>query len=248
MFDSVEAINELDGMKHFTSLLLSVFVHGAAICTLMILPLIFANAIQKGELLTFLTAPIPPVPPNPNPPPKLAASANPESRMVASVGFDTPTRIPNGIPDAPVEEPELNYTSSLLQGVPTGNMGPGVSKTIAALIPLDPPKPLEPLTPIELKPREPIKMGGIILDARLIRKVIPVYPRMAQKARVSGPVDLEATIDEEGNVTNLRILNGHILLRDAAVEAVKQWKYKPLFLNGEPVPILAGITVVFRLN
>jgi protein TonB len=120
-------------------------------------------------------------------------------------------------------------------------MGKGITDLLAttpAEVP-NPPPPRPPHTPIRIAAIEPSK---------LIVKVNPAYPELARRARVSGTVVLEALIDEEGNVSSAKVLSGHSLLVDAAVEAVKHWKYSPTVLNGEPVPILATVTVVFRLN
>jgi protein TonB len=78
--------------------------------------------------------------------------------------------------------------------------------------------------------------------------VNPVYPVIAVKARIMGTVILEAVLDEEGGISTVKVLSGHPFLADAAVQAVKQWKYSPTILNGEPVPVIATITVVFRLD
>ena len=76
----------------------------------------------------------------------------------------------------------------------------------------------------------------------------PIYPPLAVKAGVEGTVVLLADIDVDGNVANYKVLSGHLLLRNAAIEAVRQWKYSPTILTGEPVPVRATITVVFALK
>jgi periplasmic protein TonB len=251
MFDSVKQLNPMDGAKHFTSLLLSLFIHATVLCVVVVLPLIFVKAIQEGELLTFLIAPVPPQPPQiPSPPSARSLSARDRPVVIRAKSDEAPTFIPNGIPD-PSDDAEINDNAigALVNGIQSSaNKGPGVSEAIAAIFIPEAPKLQPPPKPPERIQRELVKMGGKILDARLIRRVIPAYPYMAKIARISGPVDLEATIDEEGNVTNLHVLRGHVLLREAAFEAVSQWKYQPLILNGEPVAVLASITVVFRFN
>jgi protein TonB len=82
----------------------------------------------------------------------------------------------------------------------------------------------------------------------LIHRVTPVYPELARRARVSGIVVLEVTVDEEGTVTEVRVLRGHPLLDEAAAAAVRQWRYSPTLLSGEPVPVVATVTVVFNLR
>ncbi len=77
---------------------------------------------------------------------------------------------------------------------------------------------------------------------------MPEYPEIARRARISGDVVLEATVDEEGNVVRLLVIEGHPMLVEAALRAARQWKYSPTLLNGEPVPIIANVTVSFKLK
>ena len=91
-------------------------------------------------------------------------------------------------------------------------------------------------------------IGGKVQEAKLIRKVEPIYPEIARRARISGLVVLEVTIDEEGNVTGWKIQRGHPVLVEAAVQAVKQWKYSPTLLNGEPLQVVSTVNIDFILN
>jgi TonB family protein len=95
--------------------------------------------------------------------------------------------------------------------------------------------------------RQPIEVDGNIQESKLIRRVEPVYPELAKQARVQGRVVLVVTVDEEGSVAQIKVRNGHPLLYEAAITAVKQWKYSPTLLNGEPVPVIATVTVRFDL-
>ena len=81
----------------------------------------------------------------------------------------------------------------------------------------------------------------------LIRKVPPTYPPLARQARIQGVVILQAQISKEGNIENLQLISGHPMLAPAAIEAVKQWKYKPYLLNGEPVEVETQVQVNFTL-
>ena len=85
-------------------------------------------------------------------------------------------------------------------------------------------------------------------ESKILRRVDPVYPELAKRARVDQIVMLEVSVDEEGNVANVRVIRGHPLLDQAAIDAVKQWKYSPTLLNGEPVPVIATVTVIFKLG
>ncbi len=124
-------------------------------------------------------------------------------------------------------------------GVQTGIPGPGI---LTGVIP--PPTPLPP--PTSLVRPKPLMMGGDVLKGMVMRRVEPQYPTLARLARVSGQVVLQVHIDEEGNVDSVDVVSGNQLLIDAAVMAVRQWKYSPTLLNGEPVPVVGTITVVFN--
>ena len=94
----------------------------------------------------------------------------------------------------------------------------------------------------------PVRVGGNIKRPDMLRRVDPVYPPLARAARVMGVVILEAEVSERGIVTDVRVLRGMPLLDVAAVEAVRQWRYHPLLLNGVPMPFLVVVTVNFNLG
>ena len=94
----------------------------------------------------------------------------------------------------------------------------------------------------------PVRVGSNIAVPMKIRDQKPFYPIDAQQARVQGIVIIEATIDCDGNVVDPRILRGQPMLNEAALEAVKQWKYRPVLLNGAPVPVMMTMTVTFTLR
>jgi protein TonB len=87
-----------------------------------------------------------------------------------------------------------------------------------------------------------------VQQANLIRQIKPPYPPLARQARIQGQVILEAIISKQGSVENLRVISGHPLLIQSALDAVKQWKYKPTLLNGEPVEVVTTVTVNFNLS
>jgi bla regulator protein BlaR1 len=94
--------------------------------------------------------------------------------------------------------------------------------------------------------RDPIKVGGGIQQSKLIYKVEPTYPENAKAAGLSGKVVLQVTTNEEGFVSDVKAVDGHPILADAAFAAVKQWRYSPTtLLSGEPVPVTTTVTVVF---
>ena len=245
MFESVRQETEEGGMKYFASLMVSLGVHAVIICALVVVPLVFFNALQAQELLIFLFEPPQPPPAPPAPTPPVAAAAARHSGVTVQYGAP-PTEIPTGIPSADDSSPvAFDPTLALLQipGVEGSGQTSGIGKGIVGLT-TELPKLEAPEKP---KPRPPIRVATLE-QSKLIYKVNPVYPPLAVKAHVQGNVILEAIVDEEGSVSTLKVLSGHPLLVDAALQAVRQWKYSPTVLNGEPVSIIATVTVVFRMN
>jgi len=94
-------------------------------------------------------------------------------------------------------------------------------------------------------PPRVVRVGANVTGANLISQVPPVYPELARQARIQGVVVLEVEITKEGSVDNVRVLSGHPLLTQAALDAVKQWRYKPTLLNNEPVPVVTTVMVNF---
>jgi len=101
---------------------------------------------------------------------------------------------------------------------------------------------------IKAPQREPIHIAGTDAESRLIHKVEPVYPQLALKVRVEGKAKLAVTINEEGFVYDVRVVSGHMMLKAAAIDAVKQWQFSPTLLNGVPVPIVTTVTVIFIIK
>jgi TonB family protein len=93
-----------------------------------------------------------------------------------------------------------------------------------------------------------VRVSQGVSQALLIKKDEPEYPQEARDKRIEGTVVLQVQISEAGDVTEVRLISGHPLLAPAAIEAVKQWKYKPYLLNGEPVQVETRVTVDFRVN
>jgi TonB family protein len=99
--------------------------------------------------------------------------------------------------------------------------------------------------PIPAQNREPIRVGGNVQNSKLVEKVDPEYPERARRARISGFVDMSVTVDEQGNVTDVRINRGHPLFNDEAIAAVRKWRYSPTLLNGVPVPVITTVMIGF---
>lgn len=111
------------------------------------------------------------------------------------------------------------------------------------------PQPVaKPVVATPKPPSKPVQVGGDVQAAKLIRKIVPVYPRMAVIARISGIVRLQGIIGKDGSIQQLQVLSGPPLLINAALDAVRQWRYQPTLLNGEPVEVISPIDVIFKLS
>ena len=93
-----------------------------------------------------------------------------------------------------------------------------------------------------------VRVGGDIKEPKKIKDAKPVYPPLAQTAKISGIVIIEAIIGKDGSIRDAKILRGMPMLNDAALEAVRQWRYTPTTLNGVPVEVVMTVTVNFTLN
>jgi protein TonB len=126
----------------------------------------------------------------------------------------------------------------------------GGSRTIQPIVPLDeasfPPPPEPPPGQPDIQP--PPVIGGRVETAALVEQTTPVYPALARKAHVEGVVVLEGTITVKGRVAELRVVSGHPMLVDAAIDAVKKWKYRPAKLNGQIIPCPVTVQVRFKLQ
>jgi len=102
--------------------------------------------------------------------------------------------------------------------------------------------------PAKPKTTGPVRVGGNVQAAKIVNRVQHVYPPLARQTRISGTVRLHAIISKDGSIQQLEVLSGHPLLQQAALDAVRQWRYQPTLLNGEPVEVDTTIDVIFSLN
>jgi len=129
---------------------------------------------------------------------------------------------------------------------PVGQLGPALTGSVA-LPQAVKPKAAEPAPPKSV-PSGPIHVSSGVTAAKLVFGPPPVYPRIAVAARSQGIVRLEATIAEDGSIRNLQVVSGPPLLVNAALDAVRQWRYHPTLLNGTAVQVLTEIDVTFTLS
>jgi protein TonB len=235
------------------SVLGSVLVHGFLVAAVIAVPLLIPQTISKHDLLLTLVAPIAPPPPAPPPPVEPPARVAPRivKTQVQPVTPQTvimPTVVPKEI--AKIVDAPLPPVAGVIGGVPGGMPGGmvggvlgGILSNASATLPAPPPPP--PPAPKATPPAQPLRVGGLVSEPRPIKMVPPVYPPLASRAHVSGTVVLEATLTAEGTVKEIRVISGHPLLIQAAVDCVKNWQYEPTLLNGAPVPVILTARVTF---
>jgi periplasmic protein TonB len=114
--------------------------------------------------------------------------------------------------------------------------------------PPPPPAPQAPPPPAPAIYKGPQRVSSGVQQANLIEHITPVYPRLAIQAHVQGTVVLEAVITTGGAVDSLRVVSGHVLLVQAAIDAVRQWRYRPTLLSGQPVEVITTISVNFSFQ
>ena len=216
---------------------------------LLLIPLWFTEVLPRQQLLTFLAAPPPPPPP---PPPAAPESA---SRQVVKVASDimngqlrTPSRIPKKVQIIKEDEapPPIVTTGGVVGGVPGGIPGGQLGGVIGGIISST--SNLAGVPKLVVPAVHRVRMSQGVTKGLLTYRIEPTYPTVAREAHVQGAVVLTAIIDKDGNIENLQLVTGHPLLAPAAINAVKQWRYKPFLLNGEPVEVETTITVAFALQ
>ena len=214
---------------------------------LLIVPLMFTDALPREQLLTFLEAP----PPPPPPPPAASAAA---ARVVRHIESDllngrlrAPSRIPQAVQMIREDEapPDLSG-GGVPGGVPGGIPGGQIGGVLGGILSSTPKSVAVPKLVMPMPPKR-IRVSQGVTEGRLILKIEPKYPVIALTARVQGQVVLSAVISKTGEIQNLVLISGHPMLVQAAIAAVKQWRYRPYLLNGEPVEVETTVNVNFQI-
>jgi periplasmic protein TonB len=223
---------------------LSMLFQVAFLGVLILIPLIYTEALPKTMMATMLTAPPPPPPPPPPPAAAQIVHVKPQAHLMDSGKLMAPKVIPKEVKiikeDAEPDMGAMGAVGGVPGGVAGGSMG-GVLGGVIGGMGSAPPPP---------KPKQtgPLRVGGSVQAARIINRVQPVYPPLARQTRINGTVRLHAIISKDGTIIQLEVISGHPLLQQAALDAVRQWRYQPTLLNGEPVEVDTTIDVIFTLN
>jgi protein TonB len=225
--------------KRLATSILSFFGQFLLLGILILIPLIYTEALPKANLMTFLVAP--PPPPPPPPPPAAVVKVVKIQSDIVNGQLRTPTKIPQKVQIIKEEEAPPAMSGGVMGGVPGGVPGGSLGGVMGSIIGSTGAVP-KVATPQRVRVSQGVSSG------LLIRKVQPNYPPLARQARIQGQVVLQAEISKEGTIQNLQLISGHPMLAPAAIEAVKQWRYKPYLLNGEPVAVDTQVVVNFTLS
>ncbi len=209
------------------------------IMVMVLIPLLFTEALPKTQLMTFLVAP--PPPPPPPPPPAAVKIVKQVQTDIVNGQLRTPTKIPKKVEIIKEEEAPPPMSAGVVGGVPGGVPGGSMGGVMGSIIGGTP-------TAVPKVAVQRVRVSQGVTQGMVIHRVQPSYPQLARTARVQGAVVLAAIIGKDGAVQNLHVMNGHPLLTQAALDAVRQWRYKPYILNGEPVEVDTQITVNFTLS
>ena len=217
----------------------SILAHTALVGAVLVMPILSAldNYVVSAHKLIYTPPAVMLVKPVPPPPPKVASPVTPVNTFVAPtspplnpVTTDTPASVSSGPPPPPGWDVRIGKVG--LPGVEGGDRN-SVVDTFRK------PEPKKP---------DPVRVGGEIKAPTRSYYVDPVYPTVALAVKEEGTVTLEATIDEAGNVKDLKVIGSRPLLDKAAMEAVSKWRYTPTRLNGVAVPVILTVRVTFALR
>ncbi|MGA7848899.1 MAG: TonB family protein [Terriglobales bacterium] len=235
----IESGNKLK-TRRLSTTILSFLLQVGLICILILIPLIYTDALPKTQLMTFLVAP--PPPPPPPPPPAAAVKVVKIQSEIINGQLRTPTQIPNKVQMIKEDEAPPDLGAGVPGGVPGGIPGGSAGGVMGGILSAGNVNIPKVATP------QRIRVSSGVSTGLLIKKVTPNYPPLAKQARIQGHVLLQAEISKEGTIQNLQLISGHPMLAPAAIEAVKQWRYKPYLLNGEPVAVETQVDVIFSLS
>ncbi|HEX9638993.1 MAG TPA: TonB family protein [Acidobacteriota bacterium] len=242
MFDSlIESRRDRKVWQRFLTVPVALGIHGIFLAAILIQNYLEVPPINEPPIQVSFAQVAPPPPPPPAPP-----AAKPEApKPQPKVDIPMPTEMvePMAIPEmvSTEEQPEfVGVDGGVPGGVPGGEVGGVAGGVPGGIITEAPPPP---------PPSEPLRIGGNVSSPEVISRMQPEYPALARAARVQGVVILEAVIRRDGSVGDIKVLRGLRLgCTEAAVEALRQWRFKPGMQNGIPVDVYMTLTVNFKLG
>jgi periplasmic protein TonB len=208
--------------------------NGSILLALVLFPIIFPQALPHPVIPNLVDILLPPRAHQQQQQPAQAAPATPNA---LANPFAAPRTIPVSISTDSGPEVFTNLEipgPALPQGVPGGSTGPGTS-------------PYE-MPIVRQEPTGPMRVPTTVVEGLLLLKTMPPYPAIARATHTEGTVVLEATISKAGAIENLRVMSGPLMLRQAAADAVRTWRYRPYLLDGQPIEVETTVNVIFSLQ
>jgi protein TonB len=216
-------------------MLLTLAVNGTILAVMILVPLIFPDALPRHMVPTLLVAPDAPKPqPLPEPVRVRTAAPHDHSEMMGRQ-LIAPRQIPVGIRDT--RERELPFSNNI--AIDLGPTGPSGS---------DPFDNGHPASVVRSPVQTSIHLSSKLVEGNLIYKSVPQYPVIAKASHTEGIVVLQAMISKGGTIEGLHVISGSPMLRQAALDSVKTWRYRPYMLNGQAVEVETTVNVIFKLQ
>ena len=211
-------------------------LNGSILVALILVPLIYPGALPTHMLPSLIVAPEAPRPDPPQPvhvqPARPSVSDYDAGRLVA------PRTIPQIINTPLTPEPAFPNNIAADNAIGGGPTGSGTNPFSGG----------QPVTIVHPPAASIVHLPSKLVEGNLIFKAIPQYPIIAKTAHIEGTIELQATISKTGTIENLRVIRGPDMLRQAAIDAVKTWRYRPYLLNGQPVEVETTVDVIFKLE
>ena len=213
-----------------------------AIGVLVLLPFLYTQALPKQLWINILEAPTPPPGPAPTQSLQNQPRTSPERRQLNDQVLREPGYIPRTTSMVRDEPVSTDGPPSMDGVVPGGGPGGVANSAITEIA------KAAPSVMTKASPPSKLRVSSGVAAGMLVHSVKPQYPALAVQARIQGTVVLQAVIGKDGTIQELRLVSGHPILAPAAIEAVKQWRYRPYLLNSEPVEVDTQINVNFMLG
>jgi protein TonB len=210
-------------------------LNGSILLALILVPLIYPEALPRQAMAFLMAAPPEQTPPQPAPQRPIHTSQTAFETRNGQI-FAPPT-IPRGllIPNDPEPTPIMDSASNLGPGLAAASSTTNIFQSHSATV-------------VHPDVKGPMRISSGVIAAMLLRNTNPVYPAIAKAAGVQGAVTLQATISKSGTIENLRAVSGPPMLQQAAMDAVKTWVYRPYLLDGQPVEVETTVQVIFSLG
>ena len=208
-------------------------LNGSIVLTLILIPLIYPEALSRQTFTYLLEAPT--TPPEPQPAPKEPLRNFHGQSEVQGREIVAPTQVPILI--TMLHDREQAPNNDLIHM----DQGPGAPNATDDIF-----RDRKPVAVAVAK--GPMHVSSGVMAGQIIAKSMPVYPSIAKVTGVQGTVILQATISKTGTIENLHVMSGPPMLQQAAVDAVKTWRYRPYLLNGNPVEVETTVNVVFTMG